>query len=283
MKPGVYREMSFADYRAIYAVNVSSLLPLLVSPWHYLHRLETPQADTAAMALGRAAHTMVLEPHKFEDEYLTYDGTSRKNKGYVALAQSSNSTVLLSREVAKVRKIAEAVAASSTAQQQLDNEGDAEVTIVWEWGGSGGTLCKGRIDFAHEESLVDLKTTRNIDPRSFSRDCGTLHYHVKAAWYREGWRACTGMTLPFHIVAVENSCPFDVAVFNLSQRAMQSGLVTCERLLTQLREARRTKRYPGVSSGKVLELDVPDWAMESEAADLITIGGKPLFGNIGES
>ena len=60
--------MSDRDYRALEAVNYSTLKHIRKSPKHYLHALENPDTSTNYSML-RAIHALVLEPFSFDRRF----------------------------------------------------------------------------------------------------------------------------------------------------------------------------------------------------------------------
>lgn len=73
MKQGIY-DMTSAEYHAHKEAQSKSLLEhMLRSPAHYHYRLTHPSYQTPQMLLGSVVHTLVLEPHKFSDEYVIID------------------------------------------------------------------------------------------------------------------------------------------------------------------------------------------------------------------
>jgi hypothetical protein len=73
MNPGIYN-ISFDQYQAIDAVSKSGLDALAISPLHYwtfnLNPERIKPKDTAAKVLGSAIHTSILEPERYEKEYV---------------------------------------------------------------------------------------------------------------------------------------------------------------------------------------------------------------------
>lgn len=61
---------SAAEYAALDAVNISTLIHILESPKAYRHALTSPRTDTPALAQGRALHCAVLEPEQWSRRYL---------------------------------------------------------------------------------------------------------------------------------------------------------------------------------------------------------------------
>lgn len=93
MQPGIYENLSNAEYQAAPGLSNSGLKTFLVSPLHYWHEKHNPalecalcgvsrekhvgipcqyfsgRAETPALRLGSALHVAVLEPDKFTEQY----------------------------------------------------------------------------------------------------------------------------------------------------------------------------------------------------------------------
>lgn len=73
MKPGIYTDLSNADYHGGEGTSKSLLDVVARSPMHAKALLDTAndnRVPTAAQAFGSALHTLLLEPHLFADEYV---------------------------------------------------------------------------------------------------------------------------------------------------------------------------------------------------------------------
>ena len=70
MKPGIYKNLTFAEYQAIEAVNHSTLCKMELSPEDYLDAVQNERKDTAAFAFGRAVHSAILEPDVYTKEFV---------------------------------------------------------------------------------------------------------------------------------------------------------------------------------------------------------------------
>jgi hypothetical protein len=83
--PGVYKNIPFSIYRAIDAVNHGTLCEIETSPKQYQHVKEHGIKQTTAMLIGRAVHTMTLEPELFDFEYAIFEGKARRGKAWEKL------------------------------------------------------------------------------------------------------------------------------------------------------------------------------------------------------
>jgi len=253
----IIRGLPFADYVTIDAVNVSSLCPLLRSPLHYQHA-KSKTRDTAAIAVGHAAHTATLEPHLYGDAYaICTIKRDKRHKAYQEfLEKAQDRCVLTPTQSAAAQDIAKAVWNHPLAGRLLAGAGDKEVTVLWTHERTGLRL-KARLDFLGA-ALIDLKTTNSIEPHKFARTSADFHYDIKMAFYSEAARQATGETLPTGIVAVESAAPHDIQVYD-TDPMLPVGEATYERLLDDLAECRRLDKWPGVGEARILPLSLPAW------------------------
>ena len=263
--PSIVHGLSFSDYLLDGAINASSLVEMAKSPKHYAHGLRHRRGDTAALRLGRAAHTLVLEPERFADSYAVspFDSfRTNEAKAWRAAQEAARRTVLTAEQLDEARAVAAAVHAAPEAMEWL-REGQAEVTLRWT-DSITGLKCKGRADWIGR-ALVDLKTTRDVMVRRFEAQSADLHYHLKLAWYRDAIQAITGKRLPVVIVAVETEPPHDVVVFEVPEDVLEVGRAAYSALLDRVAICRETNNWPGISGGQVLRLRLPRWADPSNS------------------
>lgn len=262
--------MTFEEYQAIDAVNISSLLEIGKSPQHYLHNQRRERPDKAAYALGRLAHVAVLEPARYATETAVYDGPVRRGKAFEAWVEESKSKLHLTKDEARrCEGIAAAVRRHRVASSYLA-EGTAEVTITWRhW---LGTECKSRLDWipgGQRDVVVDLKTTRDAGERAFGNAAARYQYHTRAAFYCDAYHARFGRHPTFVLIAVESEAPHAVAVYSMPSLAIAAGRVEYERLLVRLRHCLATNEWPGICDDAETELQLPAWAYGGDDAGLV--------------
>lgn len=278
--PGLYLRNDI-DYDAIDAVNYSTLKHMAKSPRQYRHAVDTVREPTRQMALGTAAHVTLLEPATLANHYAVFSGTKNRNsnewKEFEAKAKADGRTPMYPKDMEAAFRIRDAVMSEPAAAQYLKNC-DREVTIVWE-DEETGILCKGRIDALRRDNVeVDVKTCADVTPIWFARQLARLQYHLQRAFYADGLRAVLKREPDHRIIAVEQSEPHDVAVYRLNDAAMESGRVTYRDLLKRVAECRETGKWPGVSGGQELPLELPKWALagENDEGFELVIGGESV-------
>jgi hypothetical protein len=250
--------VNWSEYRALDAVNWSSLKWMATSPAHYKYHLTHARPDTPAMALGRAVHTAVLEPDEFPLRYTVWHASRRTNeyRAFMEAAEINGQEVLTPDEYAKCLAIRDAVESHAVAGPLLCG-GDAEVTVTWT-DAATGINCKGRADYIRGVQLVDLKTTRSLDPRDFQRTYHALGYYGQLAFYLRGLAANGAVAPECYLVAVESEPPHDVAAFRPTEDALYAGDVEVAELLARLKSCIERDEWPGRYPNET-ELDLPSW------------------------
>lgn len=264
-----------AEYHARPEVSKSGLDMVRRSPLHYWNRYLNPdrvvESPTAAMVIGSALHTRVLEPHLFDDEYaVSPEGIDRRTKeGKLRWAdfeqESAGKTLLKAEDALHVDAMAEAVRRHPAARVLLSKPGKAEQSYFWT-DDETGEKCKCRPDWHTEDRriIVDLKTTEDASPGKFMRSSVlTYRYHVQAAFYMQGVPEAE----LFVFAVVEKKPPFATVVYTLPAKLIERGLEEAKADLRTIAECRASGRWPGYGD-EVQELPLPKWLDDPGAAEL---------------
>lgn len=262
---GVLSRISRAEYDAqTERVNYSGLKHFARSPAHYRfamdHRDQLP--DTDAMVLGRVAHLMVFEPHLLDLEIAIWGGGRRAGKEWTDFqAAHEGKEIVREQDLGGLREMTRAVREHPDVVPHLA-EGRAELTAIWQ-DPATGIECRGRMDWVSKSGvIVDLKTTRDAEPDAFARQAHQMFYHAQAAFYSDAVEVITGVRLPFMIVAVENTAPYPVQVYELSGEAIDAGRAAYRSWLRKYKRCAERGEWPGYSAGP-LPLYLPRWADKS--------------------
>jgi exodeoxyribonuclease VIII len=259
------QHMPRAQYDRIEAVNFSTLKAMALSPLHYQHaRAERPE-PTWAMILGNVVHMAVLEPDRLPVDCAVFRGARRAGKEWDAFEAANAGRIILKEpEYEHALAIRDAVHAHPLAASLLAR-GAAEQSLTWT-DEVTGLACKARLDWVGPGVLVDLKTARTVEARQFGAMAARLLYHVQMAHYRAGLMAW-GIDVPTKIIAVENTAPYDVAVFDVDEHALYAGEEQRRELLDRVAECTRSGLWPG-RYADALPLELPSWVFpDDEDAD----------------
>ena len=266
---GLHPSVSYETYATWDAANISKLKPLRRSALHCKHQIENPREETTALLMGLALHASVFEPAKFETQFAVIPKFDRRTKDgkaahEQAMAENAGKTILDEEMMANVTGMAEAIKASRAAARFVNAPGQCELSAVWQDDATGLT-CKARFDklaTLAKPVIVELKSTRDACPSSFAKDIANLGYAAQAAFYKDAHDKITGTEAHHVFIAVENSAPFAVAVYMLTDSSLQTGRAEYRRWLDLYADCRASGIWPGYPD-KVELLDMPAWAQRN--------------------
>jgi hypothetical protein len=229
-EPGVYPGTPVLDYHRWACASNSRLTKLLRSPAHLKAYLDEPDDDTNALTMGRAAHSAILEPEDFA--------------------------------------MRESVRAHASASKLLAGEGDVEFSIVWdarydEDDEKAVQRCKARLDKMSPVIaggvIVDIKTCRSASPRDFERAIFDHGYHRQGALYLDAARAAGLDASHFVIIAVEKEPPYAVAVYRITEGAIEAGYEQIRPLLRTYAMCETLNEWPAFGDD-VKDIAIPAYA-----------------------
>ena len=184
-----------------------------------------PERDTSAYALGRAAHTLILEGREVYEAWYIVGGPVNERTGqpygtatkaYAEWASKQDVPVLSVADAAIVEEMAASVASHESARLYLTG-GWAEGVVRARMGNEGGVPCQARIDYVLPSPegdgvhIVDLKTCRDLD--QFEDDVYEYGYLYQLAWYIQMAKMAGAKALDPFIVAVEKREPYRCGVW----------------------------------------------------------------------
>lgn len=253
-----------AEYHADPAISKSDLDLINRSPAYYKYVKENPIEQTAAMLLGSVFHKLVLERETFAAEYAVCPAVDRRTKAgketYKSFVDVLHDDVeVITDDVYKAAQaMAESVKNHPIAARLLQG-GQAELSYFWE---ENGVQCKCRPDYlrADIKCVIDLKTTQNASPESFVKASYDYRYHVQAAWYLRGLKACNVNAENFIFIAVEKDPPYTVCVYAADELMIKLGNSEAGENLSTLCECMRSGNWYGYEETPIIHsLSLPDW------------------------
>jgi hypothetical protein len=255
-------------YFSAYGINWSTLKFMRDSPMAYQHVLRNPPEDRTAFMIGRAVHTLVFEPSKFDAEYAIWTEGDRRGKAWAEFKEAHEGrTILKAAEADECAAMALAVRQHPLVQPYLDG-GVFEQAIFWT-DPVTRIRCKGKPDWIlpGPKIVLDLKTARSTEARRFGTEAARMGYHLQLAHYAAGIeQACGWAPERQLLVAVEKAAPYDVAVFEISPDDAWVARQDVRELLHQLNECINADRWPGRYTQEQA-LQLPAWITGSDDED----------------
>ncbi len=265
---GFVEGMPNEEYHAYEGVSKSGLDKVARSPAHYKY---SKQKDpTRAMEIGTAIHAAILEPERFDKEYVITDASLRTAKAYKdAKAIHGSELTLTKPEGEKVIGMREAVESNYKAMIHLRRApGKAELSAICTDPETGVTI-RARFDWLNDERVaVDVKKTQDIRAHKFCRSVSDYRYHVQEAMYSFIYKQITGDDLSaFYFLAVEEEAPHSTQMFLLDDLAREMGEFYFRRDLRAYAECVNAGKWPHPDGGDGV-IELPNWSVSTYENDL---------------
>lgn len=254
------------DYHQTPAISKSGLWTLYTrSPAHYRYG---KKSTTKSMSFGTVAHTAILEPEKFELNYLPIpDDAPRKPtqaqwsakrpsedsiqamEWWTEFNQSLGTREALSQEDYDNAQAMRDALHTHSAFRRLITGSHIEQSAFWT-DEETGELCRVRPDLVNPSLRImgDLKSTH--DPRLWQWEQTVLKYgyHVQEPMYMEGWQQAGGCPIDaFLFIAVEPEPPYEYQLYEIDPSASAEGYAIYRKALLQYHECMKTGIWPGYS------------------------------------
>ncbi len=210
---------------------------------------EIAAAESPALALGRAAHCLVLEGKAaFDEQYLVSDGPvnaktgepyGKSTKSYCDWLAAQTKEVVSTKDYGFIGKLNKSVLLHEAASELL-SDGAPEGVLRAEY---CGVPCQIRMDwFSEKHGLVDLKTCDSL--RRFENDVKRFGYIYQMAFYRAVIRLALDETVPVHLIAVEKNEPFSTGVWEIAPAVLDEAEKVNEAALARYRKCLYTGHWP---------------------------------------
>lgn len=239
------------------------------SPRHYWYKYLNPDRvrdePTAAMVMGTAVHTAILEPDLFPTEVLQspdfdkrtkvgkaeWEEFKTKHAGKVILAPDDYATCLAIRDAVHQHPVAGGLLQGGKAEQSfyaIDPE--------------TGELIKCRTDYMHDSGamIVDVKTTEDASPDGFGKSSANFRYPVQTAWYNRVLDAAYGEhPANWVFLAVEKKPPYAIGLYFMEPDMVERAAIAAQRDFMKIVEHKRTGDWPDYAM-EPMPLMLPGWA-----------------------
>lgn len=252
-KVGIYEDLTYEDYAEIPAFRSHDLTAIAKDPFAWKYRKGLVQSP--ALLEGRVQHTVFLEHHKFDEEFVIQPSIDRRTKvgkaeyedflatvgNRTPITQDLYNTCMDRREIVK---------------DYIPKETDkVEYTLVFEW---HGHPFKARMDWYDNEYVWDLKTCRDASPRGFKGAINAFNYHMQAALYVD---ACRIVGLPaegFSFLAQEKAHPYPYVIYEMSDESMLYARSKNEQALAAILNAKESDNYSPYNLDGVQTIELGD-------------------------
>jgi len=144
---------------------------------------------------------------------------------------------------------------------KLLRNGELEVSYFWKHP-KYGFMCKCRPDYRKAKTLIDLKTTTDASPESFSRAIANFGYHRQGDHYLSGVAEHGLEAENFVIIAQEKKDPYPVAIYRLSEEDLYLGHLENDLIYQRYVECKSLNEWPGYPE-KIQSISLPPWYIKT--------------------
>lgn len=278
MKPGIYPDLSFPEYRALSAWGSSDLKAFRVGPpARVLWERANERGDTDATRFGTAVHAAVLTPRLYAETYAVKpEGMTFASKDGKAWRDGQQGkTIISAADASRVEAILAAIDAKPAARAALEG-GRTESSYLWS-DPDTGEACKARADLIDAHGYIyDLKVTRYAGAR-LAWAAYTQGWCHQFAHYRAGLVALGADVPGCRIIAVHPEAPHYVHLAEV--RAADLDVMGMENIETlgRMKACREANDWPGTPD-EWTRLDIPQYAIESTVGALDLSGAEEVEG-----
>lgn len=252
------------------ALSHSTLSLLAKSPLHFKQYYTMPdddEQDSTSIILGNIVDHLLLGSklpyHVLDDgiDLRTKDGKAIKEQ-----AEQSGLQVIKRTQYDIGASMADALLTNKTAAHvfKKDAESINQKRIDWTDGRTGIKL-KGFIDriIPSIGRMIEIKTSKDASPKWFTRNYFDYGYHRQAALYFDGCKN-NGITITDTCcIVVENSPPYNVAVYYITPETLLRGREDYSRLIDTFIHCRDNNlfdsSYDAYSDTGIYDINVPTW------------------------
>jgi hypothetical protein len=255
--------ISFEEYLKIDAINASFLKACAGGAYEgYQYKTKT-KAVSDAMEFGTAVHTALLEPEVFKASYAFSEKFDRRTKIGKAAAEEFESAnqgkkILDADDLQRVQTIVKNCREIKQIRDALETF-EKEKSYVWEEDiGGVPKKFKARLDLVDENSgvIIDVKTTRNANPKAFIRDLIEMKYDLQFFQYAKALKK-----IPTCFVIAIESDSLQVAMYDITDIVTSTWTQSRYELAVATALEVETLEYcPPKYSTNIVNLMLPNWA-----------------------
>lgn len=260
-----FLDISFEEYKKIDAISRSDLLAFESSIKYYKYTKENSSEETAAMKFGRMVHKFILEHNKFEEEYFITNKIRKIGDKWDALQkEAGNREIIFQEDYDQLLSLSNSLLENNIIRiKGLINNPISEKTAIWkDIKGETNLDCKCRFDIVRMtkmNSIIDLKTTCNANPKEFMNEVFKYKYHLQAAFYIDGFEAITQQKCHmFLFIVVEKQAPYLNNVFYIERDDPIIEQGRCE-YINLLNEYKISKEKNFEEENKFHKIEMPNW------------------------
>ncbi|MBV6514177.1 MAG: hypothetical protein FMNOHCHN_03767 [Ignavibacteriaceae bacterium] len=235
LKPGINLNVSNKDYHGDREyLSSSNLKQLLKNPEQFYKERILGQVEdkppSTALEEGSYVHSLILEPHKVQEEYAFWKGLRKQGEDFLAFkSQNAGKIIISNPQKIRCNAYVDAYKKNPVAPSLLE-EAEVEYTICTEL---NGVKIKIRCDIINlkKNYIADVKTSSfAVDAETFKVSMLKFGYDLSAALYVMVASKVLNVPMDFYFIAIDKEM-MNCEVLKLSEKTLQSGIAQVNKAL----------------------------------------------------
>ena len=259
LKLGINKDITNEDYHQDRNFESSSSLKLFLkdSREYYKKYILGEREESkfkSAFDFGSYIHSLILEPDKTDEEFIVFDGLTRRGKAWTEFKEANQNKIIMTKSQ---DLMANGLVNAYNEHKETDGliqDGQAEHTLCVNLEGMD---IKVRTDYIKNGMIIDLKTTSDpVDKFSAAKTIIRFDYDLSAALYVDAFNKYTNKEHDFIFVFL-NKQNNEVSVLKASNNLLENGRRKYKAAIKGLLNAKKTGIY--YKEG-IQEVELPSWA-----------------------
>lgn len=237
-------------------LSYSSLKEFAKSPSHYIHYINAKREPSKEMNFGSLLHCMIMYSQQFTELFAVAPDVDKRTKDGKAtweqfVSQNEGKTVVTGEDVDTAHEITAKLFSNSNIKDVV--HGCSEFEKEWRTE-IDGLPFRGFLDGVSDNYILEVKSTSDANPSSFSRDFHNRMYYIQAALYK----MATGKDIMY--LVVETKAPYNSFLAPITDEYIQYGINEISKLTNKFQTCMVLNGWDtGYDFMKDIVLDLPPW------------------------
>lgn len=275
----IRRDVSIEDYHSDKEyISASSIKYAKKSMRQYHHYRNAPQERKSHFDMGNAFELALLDHFNGTEDFIhkvavlnesqrpqpDKDYRTKENAVWKAdfFTDNESKYVISESDYESIQAMIENCKADETVCALLSNT-DYQTSLYWT-DEQTGVKIKTRPDVVkvNRPVIVDIKTTKDANPKMFAKDCANFEYPIQAIVQIRG-AIQTGLfdhVDKYYWIVVENCAPYDVVIYEFDKQYWDGANMSLDFILSKIKK-NEIKGYSERADNKygILTLELPGY------------------------
>jgi hypothetical protein len=238
----------------------SDLVLFRRGPNHY--KYFSGQKKSKAFSFGTLLHQAILEPDRELQYTAKPNGLNLSTKEGKAWKAKASGEIITEQEALDLKLMTAAFNAHPVASQYVKGSIN-EATIEFD---INGVKCKARPDIIQGDTVIDIKTTRHLNPRQMNYDYKDRGYDLQAGFYTLAAQSVLEKPITnFVLVYILKNPPYEIMVKYVPSEEITRSQMEIVGLVEEFKQCAEQDRWesripvePTPMTASFVEMEIPE-------------------------